>query len=163
LWNEARPLWGESLLGPASHVAPPVHGATTTPTITRNNNLQHHNFITWIKRNRSCALVSWGHVRGAEGWQVIGPRAGRSEVFFLSLVTFLALFFYLFCIFLTRHTLMQYSSSGCTPPAGYLPLLGINACVWVNNSSCWAEGGVPGQESNPGLPNVFTNAFETGL
>jgi hypothetical protein len=56
LWNEARPLWGESLLGPASHVAPPVHGAAATPTITRSNNLQHHNFVTWIKRNRSCAL-----------------------------------------------------------------------------------------------------------
>ncbi len=31
-----------------------------------------------------------------------------------------------------------------TSPAGYLPELGINSCVWVNNSSCWAEGGVPG-------------------
>ncbi len=51
--------------------------------------------------------------------------------------------FYLFCIFLTRHTLIQYSSSGWTSPAGYLPELGINSCVWVNNSSCWAEGGVP--------------------
>ena len=52
--------------------------------------------------------------------------------------------FYLFCIFLTRHTLIQYSSSGWTSSAGYLPELGINSCVWVNNSSCWAKGGVPG-------------------
>ncbi len=52
--------------------------------------------------------------------------------------------FYLFCIFLTRHTLIQYSSSDWSSPAGYLPELGINSCVWVNNSSCWAEGGVPG-------------------
>ncbi len=42
------------------------------------------------------------------------------------------------------HTLIQYSSSGWSSPAGYLPVLGINSCVWVNNSSCWAEGGVPG-------------------
>ncbi len=40
--------------------------------------------------------------------------------------------FYLFCIFLTRHTLIQYSSSGWSSPAGYLPELGINSCVWVN-------------------------------
>ncbi len=52
--------------------------------------------------------------------------------------------FYLFCIFLTRHTLIQYSSLGRSSPAGHLPELGINSCVWVNNSSCWAEGGVPG-------------------
>ncbi len=55
--------------------------------------------------------------------------------------------FYLFCIFPTRNTLIQYSFSGWTSPAGYLPELGINSCVWVNNSSCWGEdgeGGVPG-------------------
>ncbi len=64
LWNEARPLWGESLLGPASHVAPPVHGAAT-PTITRsNNNLQHHNFIYNVDKKEwtlhpAITTVSW--------------------------------------------------------------------------------------------------------
>jgi hypothetical protein len=37
---------------------------------------------------------------------------------------------YLFCIFHTIHTLIQYSSSGWTSPAGYLSELGINSCVW---------------------------------
>jgi hypothetical protein len=46
--------------------------------------------------------------------------------------------------FNTRHTLIQYSSSAWTSPARYLPEFGINSCVWVNNSSCWAEGGMPG-------------------
>jgi hypothetical protein len=32
---------------------------------------------------------------------------------------------------------------GLKSPAGYHPELGINSGVWVNNSSCWAEGGVP--------------------
>ncbi len=26
----------------------------------------------------------------------------------------------------------------------YLPELGINSCVWLNSSFCWAEGEVPG-------------------
>jgi hypothetical protein len=43
---------------------------------------------------------------------------------------------FLFILYFPYNGLRQYSSSGRTSPAGYYPKLGINSCVWVNNSSC---------------------------
>jgi hypothetical protein len=64
---------------------------------------------------------------------------------------------------------MQYSSSGWSSPAGYLPELGINFSVWVNNSSgagprvCCRVGFEPGAavQQTSALNNLFFSHAQT--
>jgi hypothetical protein len=78
------------------------------------------------------------------------------------LVPFPALFLLILYFPDETYTLIQYLSLGWTSPAGYLRELDINFCAWVNNSSYWAEGGVPG-ENEPGAAVQQPSALTTEL
>jgi hypothetical protein len=63
--------------------------------------------------------------------------------------------FYLFCFFPFETYINTIFILGWTSPVGCHPELGIKSCFWVNNSSFWAGGRVPGWATlqQSGAPN----------